>query len=113
VRTIRYCSRRHATRPPDRERDPRAHFGKAAHHQRAGREKLAQAGRDPGRVVRAGPRQQEPELVPAQTGDQAAAPDMAEEDLADDTQDLVAGVVGMRVVDALEVIDIGQHEVRG
>ena len=66
-----------------------------------------------GRVVRAGPWQQEPELVPAHTGDQAVAPDVGEEDLADDAQDLVADVVPAGVVDALEVIDIGHHEVRG
>ena len=63
--------------------------------------------------MRAGPWQQEPELVAADTGDQAVAPDVGEEDLADDTQDLVADVVPVGVVDALEVIDIGHHEVRG
>ena len=87
----------------------------AAHDERAGREELAQAGRDRGRVVRAGPWQQDPELVPTHTGDQAVAPDIGEEDLADDAQDLVADdaqdlvadVVAASVVNAFEVIDIG------
>ena len=81
--------------------------------ERAGREELAQADGDPGRIVRAGPWQQEPELVPAHTGDQAVAPDIGEEDLAYNAQDLVADVVPAGVVDALEVIDIGHHEMRG
>ena len=98
---------------PDRERDPLDDLGMTAHDERAGREELAQAGRDPGRVVRAGPWQQEPELVPAHTGDQAVAPDIGEEDLADNAQDLVPDVVPVGVVDALEVIDIGHHEMRG
>ena len=97
----------------DRQRDPLDGLGMAAHNERAGREELAQAGRDPGRVVRAGPRQQEPELVAAHTGDQAVAPDIGEEDLAYNAQDLVADVVPAGVVDALEVIDIGHHEMRG
>src|ERR687892_135698 len=50
---------------PDRQRDPLDGRGMAAHNERAGREELAQAGRDRGRVVRAGPWQQDPELVPA------------------------------------------------
>jgi hypothetical protein len=95
------------------ERDPLADLGEAAHDERAGRQELAQAGRDPGRIVRAGPWQQEPELVPAQAGDQAVAPDVGEEDFADNAQDLVADIVAMGVVDPLEVIDIGHHELRG
>jgi hypothetical protein len=39
---------------------------------------------------------------PRQTGDQAVAPDIGEEDLADDTQDLVADVVPLGVVDTLK-----------
>jgi hypothetical protein len=85
----------------------------AAHDERAGREELAQAGRDRRRVVRAGPWQQDPELVPAHTRDQAVAPDIGEEDLADDVQHLVADVVAASIVNAPEVIDIGHHEVRG
>ena len=98
---------------PDRKRDPLDGVGMPAHNERAGREELAQAGRDRGRVVRAGPWQQDPELVPAHTGDQAVAPDIGEEDLADNAQDLVADVVAASVVNALEVIDIGHHKVRG
>jgi hypothetical protein len=113
VHTIRYWFRRPATRPPNREREPFAHFGQTAHHERAGCHELTQAGRDPGRVTRAGAWQQEPELVAAHTGDQAVAPDMDEQDLADDPQDLVADVVPVGVVDALEMIDIGHHEVSG
>ena len=51
--------------------------------------KLAQANGDPGRIVRACPWQQEAELVPAQTGDQAVAPYIGEKDLAYNAQDLV------------------------
>ena len=106
---------------PDRQRDPLDGVAMAAHDERAGREELAQAGRDRGRVVRAGPWQQDPELVPTHTGDQAVAPDIGEEDLADDAQDLVADdaqdlvadVVAASVVNAFEVIDIGRHKVRG
>ena len=87
---------------PDRERDPLAHFAKAAHDEGAERQELAQAVGDPDRVVGAGPWQQEPELVPAHTRDQAVAPDIGEEDLADDTQDLVADVVPLGVVDTLK-----------
>jgi hypothetical protein len=65
------------------------------------------------RIVRAGPWKQEPELVPAHTGDQAVAPDIGEEKPAHDAQDLVADVVPMDVVDPLEVIDFSHHQVRG
>jgi hypothetical protein len=64
-------------------------------------------------MVRAGPWQQDAELVPAHTGDQALAPDIAAEDLTDDAQDLVADVVPMDVVDPLEVIDVSHHQLRG
>jgi hypothetical protein len=74
----------------------------AAQVDRAGREGLAQADGDPGRIGRARPRQQEPELVSAQPRDQAVAPDVGEEDLADDAQDLVADVVPMGVVTRLK-----------
>ena len=57
--------------------------------------------------------QQDPELVPAHTRDQAVAPDVGEEDLAYNAQDLVPDVVPAGVIDALEVIDIGHHEMRG
>ena len=62
---------------PDRQRDPLDDLGVAAQDQRAGREELAQAEGNTGRVVRAGPRQQDAELVAAETGDQALAPDIA------------------------------------
>ena len=68
---------------------------------------------DPCRIARARLEQQEPELIPAHTRDQAVAPDIGAEDLAYNAQDLVAGVVPMGVVNPLEVIDIGHHELRG
>jgi hypothetical protein len=64
-------------------------------------------------IVRAGPWQQEPELVSAQTGDQAVAPDIGQEDVGYDAQDLVEDVEPVGVVDPLEIIDIGHHKVRG
>jgi hypothetical protein len=98
---------------PDRERDPLAHFGEAAHHERAGRQELAKTVGDPDRVVGAGSWQQEPKLIPTHARNQAVAPDISEEHLAHDTQDLVADVVPVSVVDALEVIDVGHDEVSG
>ncbi len=59
-------------------------LGVAAHDERAGREELAQADGDLCRIVRAGPWEQEPELVPAHTGDQAVAPDIGVENPAHD-----------------------------
>jgi hypothetical protein len=79
---------------------------------RAGLEEPTQANGDPDRIVRAGSWQQEPELVPAQTGDHAVAPDLGDEDFAHDPQDLVTDVVAMGVVDLLEVVDIDHREVR-
>jgi hypothetical protein len=56
----------------------------AAHDERARRQDLAQAVGDLGRIARAGPWQQEPELIPAHTRDQVLAPDMGAEDPAHD-----------------------------
>ena len=56
---------------------------------------------DPCRIARARLEQQEPELIPAHTGDQAVAPDIGAEDPTDNAQDLVAGVVPMGVVNPL------------
>jgi hypothetical protein len=63
--------------------------------------------------VRAGPRQQEAELVAGHTGYHAVGPDIGEEGFAYNAQDFVADSVAMGVVDPLEVIDIGHHELRG
>jgi hypothetical protein len=86
---------------PDRERDRLDDRVPTAHDERAGCEKLAQAGGDPCRIARARLWQQELELIPAYTGDQAVAPDIGAEDPTDNAQDLVAGVVPMGVVNPL------------
>jgi hypothetical protein len=57
--------------------------------------------------------QQEAELIPAHARNQVVASDMGQENLAHDAQNLVADVVTMGVVDALEVIDIRHYQVRG
>ena len=95
---------------------PEDGLGRAAHHEGgAGREETqAQAGGDPCRIVRACLWQQDPELVPAHTRDQAVAPDVGEEDLAYNAQDLVPDACPRVLIEhALEVIDIGHHEMRG
>ena len=66
---------------------------------------------DPAQIGEAhDPLEQDHELVPAEAGDRVAGPDRRGEALGGRDQQLVAGAVAERVVDDLEVVDVGEQD---